>query len=308
MNLKQLQLVCTMVQADFNVSKTANIMHTTQPGISALLKSLEDELNVKLFNRLGKRITGLTDAGHEIHTNAQQALINIKSIKDIGLEYSGKQKGSLAIATTHTQARYVLPQVINKFAKRYPKIQLKIRQGTPKQIAQMVTDGEADFAIATESIVDYQKLAIVPVYEWNRCILTPKTHPLVKLKKKITLKEIAAHPIITYDFAFAGRSVTQKAFSEKNLTPNVVLTALDSDVIKTYVELDLGIGLLAAMAYNKKIDTNLHFIEASHLFENSTTFVGFRKGQFLRQYIIDFLLWLAPHITYEDIVSANEGN
>ena len=305
MNLKQLQLICEMVNSDFNVSRTADSLFTTQPAISTQIKNLEEELSLKMFIRKGKRITNLTPAGEEIYHYAQEALVNVRAIKSIAQEYTSKDKGTLRIATTHTQARYALPEVIKAFCQKYPNVQLRIHQGDPAHISEMVIHGEADFAIATESISEYDKLAMLPVYQWNRCIVTPKNHPLLK-KQKITLQDIVEYPIVTYDFAFAGRSVINKAFTEHNLKPNIVLTATDSDVIKTYVELGLGIGLLANMAFDDKKDLNLKKIDVSHLFENSTTYVGFKKRQYLRHYMYDFLSLFSPNLSRDSVDKAND--
>lgn len=304
MNLKQLQLICEMVKNEFNVSRTAEALFSTQPGISTQMKSLEDELNVKLFKRNGKRITGLSEAGERIFQLAETTLQNIKTIKQISQEYSSKDKGSLSIATTHTQAKYALPPVIKLFAQKYPQVQLQIHQGNPAQICDMVIHGEADFAIATETISQHEKLATLPVYKWNRCVIAPIDHPILK-KKKITLQDIAQYPIITYDFAFTGRTAINKAFNEQNLNPDIVLTAIDSDIIKTYVEIGLGIGLLASMAYDPKTDSKLGSIDVAHLFEDSVTFVGFRRGQFIREYMYDFLHSFSSNLTREAVNKAN---
>lgn len=305
MNVKQLKLVCQMVKNDFSVSRTADALFTTQPSISTQLKALEDELSIKIFQRHGKRIIALTPPGKDIFHYAEQALQNIETIKQIATENSSKETGALRIATTHTQARYALPPIIQRFSQRYPKVQLNIHQGNPTQITEMALHGDVDFAVATEGIANNEKLAMLPVYQWNRCVIAHKNHPILKVKK-LTLEDIAQHPIVTYDFAFAGRSVINKAFIEKSLIPNVVLTAIDSDVIKTYVELELGIGLIASMAYNSEQDKNLGSIDASHLFEASTTYVGFKKGMYLRDYMIQFIQWFATNTTRQDILNANE--
>ena len=305
MNLKQLQLICEMVKAEFNVSRTADAMFTSQPGISAMLKNLEEELNIKIFIRHGKRITGLSSAGENIYHYAQEVLFNVKAIKEVGQEFSDKNKGTIDIATTHSQARYVLPLVIKKFAKHYPDVQMRIHQGSPAQISEMAIHGEADFAIATESIAQSTRLIALPIYQWNRCVVVPKNHKLLKKRKKVTLEDIAQYPIITYDFAFSGRSAINHAFNENGLHPNIVLTAMDADVIKTYVELELGIGLVASMAFNAKTDKNLRKIDVGHLFEESTTYIGFRKDQIIREYVYDFIYWLAPHLKKENIIRAN---
>lgn len=301
LNLKQLRLLCEMVNNDYSVSRTADTLFTTQPAISTQLKAFEDELNLKLFSRNGKRVTGLSDAGEIIYRYAEQALLNIETIRQVAGDFSSKDTGKLRIATTHTQARYALPPIIKRFSKRYPKVQLNIHQGSPSQITDMVLHGKADFAIATEGIASNEKLAMLPVYQWNRCVIAQKDHEIVKIKK-LSLEHIAKYPIVTYDVAFAGRSIINKAFAENNLHPNIVLTAIDSDVIKTYVELGLGIGLVASMAYDKKQDVNLRSKDASHLFEDSTTYIGFKKGQFLREYMIQFIEWFAPSVTQEEIL------
>jgi len=305
MNLKQLQLITEMVNNNYNVSKTAEVLFTTQPAISTQIKNLEDELSLKIFIRQGKRITSLTEAGKEIHRHAEAVIASTEAIKSISQEYTNKDKGTLRIATTHTQARYALPNVIKAFSQRYPNVQLRIHQGDPVHISEMVVHGKADFAIATEAISEYDKLAMLPVYRWNRCILTPIGHALQK-HKNITLKDICQYPIVTYDFAFAGRTVTTQAFTKQGLSPNIVLTAIDSDVIKTYVELGLGIGLLAKMAYDPEKDKNLEMIDVGHLFKDSTTFIGFKKGQFLRHYMYDFLSLFSPRLT-KDIVDKENG-
>jgi len=306
MNLKQLQLICEMVKNDFNVSRTAEALFSTQPGISTQMKSLEDELNVKLFKRNGKRITGLSEAGERIFSLAESTLQNVKTIKQIGQEFSSKDKGSLSIATTHTQAKYALPPVISQFSKKYPKVQLQIHQGSPSQICDMVIHGEADFAIATESISQHEKLATLPVYKWNRCVIAPLEHPILELQD-ISLQDIVKYPIVTYDFAFTGRTAINKAFNEQNLVPNIVLTAIDSDIIKTYVDIGLGIGLLASMAYNPETDKKLGTIDVAHLFEDSVTFIGFRRGQFIREYMYDFLHSFSDNLTREAIDKANKN-
>ena len=301
MNLKQLQLICELVKADFNVSRAADAMFTSQPSISAMLKNLENELNVKIFVRHGKRITGLSRAGNSIYHYAQEVLFNVKAITDVSQEFSELEEGTFDIATTHTQARYVLPPIIKKFTQRYPGVQLRIHQGNPTQISDMAVHGEADIAIATENIAQSPHLNSLPAYQWNRCIVVPKDHALLQGTHKITIEEIAKYPIVTYDAAFAGRSVINHAFNEKHLKPNIILTAIDSDVIKTYVNIGLGIGILASMAFDEKTDAHLRKIDASHLFQESTTYVGFRKDQLIREYVYDFLCWLSPDLSKDKI-------
>ena len=219
-----------------------------------------------------------------------------ENLKQVGEQFTEEDKGRLTIATTHTQARYALPRIIQQFTKRYPEVRLSLRQGNPTQISEMVASGEADIAIATEAIELYEDLVMLPCYKWNRCVLVQPGHPLLKVKK-LTVEAIAAFPIITYDFAFTGRSKINQAFADKGLTPNVVLTAIDADVIKTYVELGLGVGIVAMMAYDPNRDTHVRAIDASHLFEPSTTRIGIRKNSYLRGYTYDFIEMFAPHLT-----------
>jgi LysR family cys regulon transcriptional activator len=230
-------------------------------------------------------------------------LKDVENLRQVGEEFTEEDNGHLTIATTHTQARYALPQVIQRFTKRYPGVRLSLRQGSPTQISELVTSGEADIAIATEAIELYEDLVMLPCYQWNRCVLVPPGHALLKAKK-LTLEAIVSFPIITYDFAFTGRSRINQAFADKGLRPNVVLTAIDADVIKTYVELGLGIGIVAMMAYDPKRDTHLRAMDASHLFEPSTTRIGIRKNSYLRGYTYEFIEMFAPHLTRKVVSEA----
>jgi LysR family cys regulon transcriptional activator len=230
-------------------------------------------------------------------------LRDAKNLKQVGQEFANEASGSLTIATTHTQARYALPSAIQHFTARYPKVRLVLRQGNPTQIAELVTSGVADIAIATEAIELFSELVMLPCYQWNRCVIVPARHPLLKLKE-LTLEAIAEHPIITYDFAFTGRSKINQAFDAKGLVPNVVLTAIDADVIKTYVELGLGIGILAQMAFEPSRDRHLRAIDASHLFEPSTTRIGISRNSYLRKYVYDFIEMFAPHLDRATVAAA----
>ncbi|MGH8694210.1 MAG: HTH-type transcriptional regulator CysB, partial [Burkholderiales bacterium] len=283
MKLQQLRYICEVARHNLNLSNAAEALFTSQPGISKQVRSLEEELGVDIFVRHGKRVVAVTEPGKAILEIAQRMLKDVENLRQVGEEFTEEDKGHLTIATTHTQARYALPHVIQRFTKRYPGVRLSLRQGSPTQISELVTSGEADIAIATEAIELYEDLVMLPCYEWNRCVLVPPGHPLLKAKK-LTLEAIVSFPIITYDFAFTGRSRINQAFAEKSLTPNVVLTAIDADVIKTYVELGLGIGIVAMMAYDPKRDTHLRAMDASHLFERSTTRIGIRKNSYLRGY------------------------
>uniref|UniRef100_UPI0035B2729E HTH-type transcriptional regulator CysB n=1 Tax=Nitrosomonas sp. TaxID=42353 RepID=UPI0035B2729E len=295
MKLQQLRYLCETANHNMNLSRAAKNLHTSQPAISKQIQLLEEELGVDIFLRNGKRIVRITPPGEQIIKIATRMLRDADNLKRIAQEFTDEAGGTLTIATTHTQARYALPPVIKRFTARYPKVKLILRQGNPMQISSLVSSGEADIAIATEAIEHFQELVMLPCYEWNRCVVVPPKHPLLKLKK-LTLEAINQYPIITYDFAFTGRSKINQAFARKGLEPNVVLTAIDSDVIKTYVELGLGIGILANMAFDVKRDKQLKSIDASHLFEPSTTRIGISRNSYIRGYVFDFIEMFAPHL------------
>lgn len=300
MKLQQLRYLCETANHNMNLSRAAKNLHTSQPAISKQIQLLEEELGVDIFLRNGKRIVRITPPGEQIIKIATRMLRDADNLKRIAQEFTDEAGGTLTIATTHTQARYALPPVIKRFTARYPKVKLILRQGNPMQISSLVSSGEADIAIATEAIEHFQELVMLPCYEWNRCVVAPPKHPLLKLKK-LTLEAINQYPIITYDFAFTGRSKINQAFANKGLEPNVVLTAIDSDVIKTYVELGLGIGILANMAFDAKRDKNLKSIDASHLFEPSTTRIGISRNSYIRGYVFDFIEMFAPHLDHATI-------
>lgn len=303
MKLQQLRYLCEVANQGLNLSKAAEILHTSQPGISKQIRLLENELGVDVFVRNGKRVVETTPPGRAILEIAERMLRDAKNLKQVGQEFANEASGSLTIATTHTQARYALPVAIKHFTARYPKVRLILRQGNPTQIAELVTSGVADIAIATEAIELFDELVMLPCYQWNRCVIVPPRHPLLKLKE-LTLEAIAQHPIITYDFAFTGRSKINQAFDAKGLVPNVVLTAIDADVIKTYVELGLGIGILAQMAFEPKRDRHLRSIDAGHLFEPSTTRIGISRNSYLRRYVYDFIEMFAPHLNHAVVTAA----
>lgn len=306
MKLQQLRYLCEVASQGLNLSKAAKTLHTSQPGISKQISLLEDELGVDIFVRNGKRVVKITPPGEAIIEIAERMLRDAKNLKQVGQEFTNEASGSLTIATTHTQARYALPPAIKRFTLRYPNVKLILRQGSPTQIAKLVTSGEADIAIATEAIELFDELVMLPCYQWNRCIITQPRHPLLKLAK-LTLEDIVKYPIITYDFAFTGRTKINQAFAAKGLTPNVVLTAIDADVIKTYVELGLGIGILAQMAFEPSRDKHLRSIDASHLFEPSTTRIGITRNSYLRGYVYDFIGMFAPHLDRTVITTAMES-
>lgn len=303
MKLQQLRYIWEVAHHDLNVSATAQSLYTSQPGISKQIRLLEDELGVEVFSRSGKHLTRITPAGEAILKTAGEILRKVESIKQVAQEFSNEKKGSLSIATTHTQARYALPKVIESFIKAYPEVSLHMHQGTPMQISEMAADGTVDFAIATEALELFSDLVMMPCYRWNRCVVVPRNHPLAQVGQ-LTLEAVAKHPIVTYVFGFTGRSKLDEAFIEKGLAPKVVFTAADADVIKTYVRLGLGIGIIAKMAYNEETDKDLVALDASHLFSSSTTKIGFRRGTFLRGFMYDFIQQFAPHLTREVVEEA----
>lgn len=305
MKLQQLRYIWEVAHHDLNVSATAQSLYTSQPGISKQIRLLEDELGVEIFSRSGKHLTRITPAGEAILRTAGEILRKVDSIKQVAQEFSNEKKGSLSIATTHTQARYALPPVIRSFIERYPDVSLHMHQGTPMQISEMAADGSVDFAIATEALELFSDLIMLPCYRWNRCILVPKDHPLTQVSQ-LTLEEVAQHPVVTYVFGFTGRSKLDEAFMERGLAPRVVFTAADADVIKTYVRLGLGIGIVAEMAYDPAEDSDLVALDASHLFKPSVTKIGFRRGTFLRGFMYEFIELFAPHLTREMVTEAFE--
>lgn len=300
MKLQQLRYIWEVAHHDLNVSATAQSLYTSQPGISKQIRLLEDELGVEVFARSGKHLTHVTPAGETIIEKAGEILRKVESIKQVAQEFSNERKGSLSIATTHTQARYALPDVIEGFIDKYPEVSLHMHQGTPVQIAEQAADGAVDFAIATEGLDLFGDLVMMPCYRWNRCIVVKKDHPLAKLSS-VGLADVAEYPIVTYVFGFTGRSKLDEAFLQEGLAPKVVFTATDADVIKTYVRLGLGIGIIAKMAHDEELDDDLVAIDADTLFESSTTMIGCRRGTFLRGYMYEFIELFAPHLT-RDIV------
>ena len=294
MKLQQLRYIWEVSRHELNVSLTAQSLYTSQPGISKQIRLLEDELGVEVFSRSGKHLTSVTPAGEAILEIAGEILNKVESIKHVAQEFCDESKGSLSIATTHTQARYALPTVIEGFIANYPEVSLHMHQGTPMQISELAADGTVDFAIATEALELFTDLIMMPCYKWNRSVIVPEGHPLA-LKSELTLEDVAAFPIVTYVFGFTGRSKLDDAFIEKGLTPKVVFTAADADVIKTYVKLGLGVGIVASMACEP--EEGLVKLDASHLFAHSVTSIGFRKGTFLRGYMYDFIQQFAPHLS-----------
>ena len=309
MKLQQLRYIWEVARHGLNVSATAESLHTSQPGVSKQIRQLEDELGLQIFQRSGKHLTDVTAAGAVLLEAAGRVLGEVENIRRIAQEHGDSTRGSLSIATTHTQARYVLPPVVKKFIGRYPHVSLHMHQGTPLQISEMAANRNVDFAIATEALELFDNLIMLPCYRWNRSVIVPDGHPLIDVHP-LTLPAIASYPIVTYVFGFTGRSQLDRAFSAVGLEPKVVFTAVDADVIKTYVKLGLGVGIAATLAFNEAEDRGLRALDASHLFDYSVTKIGFRRGTFLRGYMYDFIEQFAPHLTravVERAIAASVG-
>lgn len=293
MNLHQLRFVREAVRQNFNLTEAAKALFTSQPGVSKAIIELEEELGVDIFSRHGKRIRGLTEPGRAVLKSVELIMQEIDGLKRIGNEFAAHDSGSFTIATTHTQARYSLPKVVQAFTQKFPKVRLSLLQGNPKQVAEMVLMDQADLGIATESIASIDGLISLPCYQWEHQVVVPLDHPLLK-SKSITLEELATYPIITYDNAFTGRSKIDHAFKLRNLKPDIVLEAIDADVIKTYVELGLGVGIIAGMAFDAERDKNLRAISAGHLFGTNVSRIALKQGAYLRSYVFTFIELLAP--------------
>jgi LysR family transcriptional regulator, cys regulon transcriptional activator len=306
MNFQQLRYVRETVRQGLNLTEAAKALHTSQPGVSKQIRELESELGIEIFVRHGKRIVAVTEPGKAVVDIIDHLLQEAENLKQVGREFKDQASGTLTIATTHTQARYSLPRVVREFKRRYPKVHLTIKQGSPPLLAQMVIAREADIAIATEAVDGYPKLLALPGYEWTHCVVVPSKHPLAK-GGRLTLEELARCPIVTYDPAFAGRSHIDEAFRAQGLAPDIVLSAVDSDVIKTYVELGLGIGIIAAMAFDAKRDRSLRALEAGHLFGTMTTRVAIRRGAALRGYAYTFMELFSPRLNRKLIETALAG-
>ncbi len=307
MNLQQLRYLNEIVRRKLKISDAASALYTSQPGISKQIKLLEEELGIDIFVRNGKRIAAISEPGKAVLAIARRMLHDMENLRQVGQEFHAQGSGHLTIATTHTQARYALPMVVQHFIQRYPDVKLGLHQGNPTQIAEQVLSGEADIGIATESLSLYDDLVTLPCYEWNHCVIAPLHHPLLK-EKKLTLAKIAQYPIVTYDFAFSGRGKINAAFAAAGIEPNIALTAIDADVIKTYVELGLGIGILASMAFIPERDKHLRMLDAAHLFKPNTTRIAIRKNEYLRSYTYDFIELFAPHLSRVVVAEAMHIN
>ena len=301
MKLQQLRYALEVYRHNLNVSEAADALFTSQPGVSKQIRLLEEELGIQIFIRSGKRIVSVSQPGKAVLNIIERVLHDVQNIKNIGNEFTRQDTGTLTIATTHTQARYVLPKVVAEFVQHYPKVRLNIRQGSPTAIAQMVADGEADFAIATEAIDTGHELRRLPCTYWTHSIIVPKQHPLLN-EKQLSIAAIAEYPLITYEFAFSDNTNIARAFHKANIHhPHIALLAADTDVLKTYVKLGLGVGIMAKMAFDPQTDTELAMIDAAHLFEPSYTSILLRPDTYLRGYVYDFISRFAPELTKEQI-------
>lgn len=298
MNLQQLRYLHEIVRQGLNVSEAAAALFTSQPGVSKQVRQLEEELGIVIFERSGKRLTGITEAGKHVLGIAGRVTTEMHNLKRVGEDYAEQASGSLGIATTHTQARYILPPVIKRFLERYPSVRLRLHQGNPGQVADWVSCGDADIGLATEALEQAPNLVTLPCYEWSHVVVAPRGHPLLdSATPTISLAALATWPLITYDPTFTGRTHIDRAFERAGMEPNIVLTAVDSDVIKTYVELGLGIGIIAEMAFDPVRDSGLTAIPGRSLFDSNMTRLAFRRNVWLRRFDYAFIELFAPQLT-----------
>jgi LysR family cys regulon transcriptional activator len=307
MNFQQLRSVRETVRCGFNLTEVAAVLHTSQPGVSRQIRELEDELGVEIFVRAGKRLTGLTPPGEQVLPIVEQLLQGAENLHKVGADFSAQLSGRLSIAATHSQARYALPQVVRDFRQLYPQVTLNLHQGSPKQVAEMLLSGEADVGVATEALAHYEQLVALPCYRWTHSVVVPPGHELLGHDGPLTLQQLARHPIITYDAGYTGRSHIDEAFARAGLQPSVVLTAMDADVIKTYVELGMGIGIVASIAFDAERDRTLRAIDARHLFEINLTRLALRRGAWQRGYVYAFIEAFAPTLTRSKVEQALQG-
>jgi len=306
MKLQQLRYIVEIQRQGLNVSEAAEALYTSQPGISKQVKLLEDELGVAIFERSGKRFTGLTEPGKAVLTIAERILREAENLKRASAEFSTGGVGRLVLAATHTQARYALPVVVRDFVTQHPEVKLEMHQGSPTQIAEWVVAGEADIGIATEALDQYPQLVTLPVRQWSHCVIAPEGHPILR-SLPLSLNELVKWPLITYDTAFTGRSRINRAFERIDREPNIALTALDADVIKTYVSLGLGLGIISALAFDPQRDSGLVALDAAHLFESNTTRLALRRGTYLRRHDYDLIALFAPHLSRRVVDMAMQG-
>jgi len=301
-NFQQLRSVREAVRQGFNLTVVAEVLHTSQPGVSRQIRELEDELGIQLFDRAGKRLTGLTPPGATVLPIIERLLQEADNLRRAGQDFATQGRGTLTIAATHSQARYALPLAVRDFSNAHPQVALHLHQGTPQQIAELLLAGEADIGVATEALAEYPGLVALPCYQWTHSVIVPPAHPLAEDAGKgvpLTLARLAQFPIITYEGGYTGRGHIDAAFARQGLTLNLVLSAMDADVIKTYVELGMGVGIIAAIAYDEQRDTTLQAIDARHLFASNMTRLAVRRGSFLRGYVYEFISTFASPLTRE---------
>ena len=304
MNFQQLRSVREAVRCGFNLTEVAATLHTSQPGVSRQVRELEEELGVELFVRSGKRLLGLTSAGQALLPIVERVLLDADSLRRAGQELQGREEGRLSVAATHSQARYALPHAVRDFRQRWPRVTLHLHQGSPKQVAEMLISGEADIGIATEALAGYDQLVTLPCYRWSHSVVLPPAHPLLELGRELTLHDLARYPIITYEIGYTGRSHIDEAFAAAGLQPEVVLTAMDADVIKTYVELEMGVGIVASIAIDEERDRHLRAIDAGHLFQVNVTRLGMRRELWLPGYAFGFIETFVPTLTRDEVLKA----
>lgn len=307
MNLHQFRFVQEAVRRKLNLTETARALHTSQPGVSKAIIELEEELGVEIFARHGKRLKRVTEPGQHVLQCIELIMREVGNLKRIGEQYSAQDSGTLSIATTHTQARYVLPQPVASLREAFPKVNVSLHQGSPDQVARMLIDEVAEIGIATESLAQYDELVTLPCYEWQHMLVMPADHPLAR-QKNITLEELAGQPLITYHPSFTGRTKIDEAFAAKRLHPRIALEAIDSDVIKTYVRLGLGVGIVAEMALRDDgTNSDLVTLPAGQLFGMNVARVAFKRSAYLRNFVYKFAELVSDKLTRELITKAMTG-
>jgi LysR family cys regulon transcriptional activator len=306
-NFQQLRSVREAVRQGFNLTLVAQALHTSQPGVSRQIRELEEELGIALFVRAGKRLTGLTGPGEVVLPIVERLLHEADNLKRAGDDFAAQGRGTLTIAATHSQARYALPPAVRDFSAAHPEVTLHLHQGSPRQVAELLLSGEADIGVATEALADYPELLALPCYQWTHSVIVPRGHALAAeaaAGQPLTLQRLSALPLITYEHGYTGRGHIDEAFSRAGLTFNLVLSAMDADVIKTYVELGMGVGIIAAIAYDEERDARLAAIDARHLFAGNMTRLAVRRGRFLRSYEYDFIQTFVPPLTRQRVEEA----
>ena len=308
MNFQQLRAVREAIRCGFNLTDVAGVLHTSQPGISRQIRELEDELGIDIFVRAGKRLTRLTPPGEAVLPIVERLLLEADNLRRVGDDFNAQSTGRLSIAATHSQARYALPTVVRDFREVYPDVTLVLHQGSPKQVAEMLLSGEADIGVATEALAHYDPLVALPCYRWTHSVVVPPGHELLGVEGPISLEQLARFPIITYEAGYTGRAHIDNAFMKAGLTPNIVLSAMDADVIKTYVELGMGVGIVASIAFDAERDRTLRALDVRHLFEVNLTRLAIRRGTWLRGYVYAFIEAFAPTLSRAVVERALAGD